>query len=387
MKTNLKLLILLLSSNCFAQLKLEAVVVDSIGREPIEFVGVYNNKNHTMTNEDGRFSFSSVLDTIVFSCPGYEKLKTTFAQIKDTVYLQKSILELDEVIVTNSKSALQKVLDSTRKNYAFEPYKERFLIRALAKKDGKIWRIQDIKGKLARKRLFLSKNTEKTKNDYVVEVTHMRKQGLVNDENNAYLIFPSFTQIFNATIDVHIDESKFDIKELTFENGKKIRLEFKSFPEEKIKNISGYYIIDAASYAIEAYYIKSIPKNAPFKANKWLRYRDTFLEKHIIFQKHPETNQYYISSAKVNNRVETTNEEKSFNLVYDLNTIITTSNNFGGFNVKKNVHAKRDLFKIKFPYEAAYWNSQNDLLLTDEMLEFIEKSESNTEFKVKSNLE
>ena len=100
MKTNLKLLILLLSSNCFAQLKLEAVVVDSIGREPIEFVGVYNNKNHTMTNEDGRFSFSSVLDTIVFSCPGYEKLKTTFAQIKDTVYLQKSILELDEVIVT-----------------------------------------------------------------------------------------------------------------------------------------------------------------------------------------------------------------------------------------------------------------------------------------------
>ncbi|MFK7812906.1 MAG: hypothetical protein AB8B59_10450 [Maribacter sp.] len=374
-------------SPCFSQNQHTGIIIDSETKEPVEFVGVFNSKDYTISNEDGRYAFSSDKDSVVFYKVGYEKLETTFDQLRYTIFLDKSVLELNEVIVTNGKTLYQKIKDSINKNYKFEPYKEKFLLRAIAKKNNEIWRIQDLLGKLKRKTLFYNKEIEKSKKDYEVELTNMRKLGGVSDENNAYLKFPSFNQIFTEFITMNIKESELDIEERYFDNGKKIRLEFSSRPEEEIKNITGYYILDAESYAIESYHFKSVPKNGPFKKNKFLRYRNSYYDVSVFFKKSYEKNAYFISSAKSVYKVETTNEEKSFNLVYELNSILTTSDNFGAFKVKKNVNASKDLFKLKYPYNPGFWNTQNQLLLTEEMKEFIKKmGEENTEFKVRSNM-
>ncbi|MFS4494778.1 hypothetical protein [Maribacter sp. 2308TA10-17] len=373
---------------CFAQNQFKGLLLDSQTKEPIEFVNVYNGKDYTISNEDGRYEFSTSRDSVVFYLIGYDKLKTTFEQLQDTILLTKSVFELNEVVVTNGKTLYQKVKDSIRKNYKLEPYKEKFLIRALAKKDNEIWRIQDLQGKLKRNTLFYLKNMEQTKKDYTIELTNMRKLGAVTDENNAYLKFPSFQQILNELVTMNIEESEFDIEESFFENGSKIKLTFKSRPEEKVKNISGYYVIDAKTYAIQTYHLKSVPKNNPFKKNKFLKYRTSFYDVTVYFKKSIEKDAYFISSAKSIYKVETTDEEKSFNLVYELTSILTTSDNFGDFKVKKNVSATRDLFKLKYPYNAEYWNSQNQLLLTEEMQEFIQKmGKENNEFKVRSNMD
>ncbi|WP_282180615.1 hypothetical protein [Maribacter stanieri] len=86
-------------------------------------------------------------------------------------------------------------------------------------------------------------------------------------------------------------------------------------------------------------------------------------------------------------KVELTDDEKSFTSFYDISFILTTSDNEGDFDVKKNVSTSKDLFKINHPYDQSYWNAQNQLLLTDEMLNFIEKvQDPSNEFKVRSNI-
>lgn len=371
----------------FSQNTYNGLLLDSETNEPIEFVSIYNGADHTISNEDGRYAFTSNLDSVIFYGIGYEKLETTFNQIRDTLLLQKSVYELNEVVVTNGKTLYQKLKDSIQKNYTLEPYKEKFLLRAVAKKDDNIWRIQDIQGKLKRKTLLYNKDIVKGKKDFEVELTNMRKLGAVSDENNAYLKFPSFNQIFTEFVTLNIEESQFDMNEIYFDDGKKIKLEFKSKAEEKIKNLSGYYIIDTATYAIETYHFRSIPKNAPFKKNRFLRYRTPYYDILVFFKKNEAKNAYFISSAKSVFKIETTDEEKTFNLVYELSSILTTSDNFDSFDVKKNVSANKDLFKIKYPYNSKYWNTQNQLLLTEEMKEFIkEMGKENSEFKVRSNM-
>ena len=62
-----------------------------------------------------------------------------------------------------------------------------------------------------------------------------------------------------------------------------------------------------------------------------------------------------------------------------------TEDNFGNFEIDKNVSSKKDMFKLKYPYNEAFWINQKTLLLTDEMQEFLDGIE-NSEYKIKTNL-
>lgn len=372
----------------FSQNQHEGLVVDKETKEPLEFVSIYNSTDHTISNADGRYAFSSTQDSVIFYRVGYDKLETSFSQLRDTMFLSKSVFELNEVVVTNAKTLLQKVRDSVAKNNSFKPYKEKFLLRAVAKKDDSIWRIQDIQGKLQRKTLFYSKEIQPSKKDYEVEITNMRKIGAISDENHTYLKLPPFRQIFNGFITINIQDSLYDKSESYFDHGKKIKLEFSSKKDSKNRRSSGYYIINASNYAIETYYHKGIYMDLPFKKNWVIKYRDTFYEIFVVFKQHPENEKYYISSAKSTNKVEVTNEKKSFHVVYEVSTILTTSDNFGEFDVTKNISSKKELFNLKYPYDPDYWQTQNQLLLTNEMQEFITKmGQENNEFKVRSNMD
>jgi hypothetical protein len=105
--------------------------VDISDNSPLEFVGIYNKTDHTMTNADGRFQFSSTSDSIIIYRPGYDKTTSTFNKTKDTIYLHKSVLELNEVTVTNEKALWQKIKYYIDSNYPLYPYKEKFLLRGV----------------------------------------------------------------------------------------------------------------------------------------------------------------------------------------------------------------------------------------------------------------
>lgn len=381
-------IIFLFSTLVYSQNELSGIVVDNADKSPLEFVGLYNKTDHTMTNADGRFQFSSTSDSIIIYRPGYDKISTTFLKTNDTIYLNKSVLELNEVTVTNEKTLWQKVKDSIDSNYPLYPYKEKFLLRGVLRYNGKITRIQDIQGKLERKTLLYTQDINPDDKDFKVEMTNMRKVGLVKDENEVYFIFDSFYGLFMNLIPVNATGDDFDLTESTFDNGKKININFQSKPSIENEDFSGHYIINTDNYAMERFKMSVEFKNKPFQeSGKKIRFRTVSIEKEISLSKTSNTGKYYIASAKYDVKVELKNEDKSFTSFYHISFILTTSDNEGDFDVKKNVSTSKDVFKINHPYDQSYWNAQNQLLLTEEMLDFIEKvQDPNNEFRVRSNI-
>ena len=380
-------LFFLLSFIGFSQQTIDAVIVDGADNVPLEFVGVYNSKDHTISNEDGRFQFSSLLDSITIYRVGYDKLSTTFQKVNDTIFLNKSVLELNEVTVTNKKTLWQKVGDSIRSNYPIYPYKEKFLLRGVLRYNGEITRIQDLQGKLERRTLLYTKEIDPDKKDFKVELTNMRKVGFVKDENEVYFIFETFYQLFMNFTPMNATGDAFDLTEATFNNGSKTYLSFQTNPEIENEEVNGHYIINNNDHAIERIYMAINNKDNPYKKDGNIRFRTVSVEKEMSLSKSSITNKYYIATAKYDVKVEVTDDKNSYTSFYDVSFILTTSDHEGDFPVKKNVSTSKDLFKIKYPYDQRYWNAQNQLLLTEEMLNFIDKvQDPNNEFKVRSNI-
>ncbi len=372
---------------CTAQNSHEGVIYDPDEKEPIEFVAVYNGKDHTMSNADGRYAFTSSLDTLVFYRLGYQKVSKSFLGLTDTLYLEKAPYELDEVVVTNAKTLWQKVKDSITHNYLFAPFREKFFLRALLKNNDTLVRLQDIEGKLARKTLLYNQKMELTPKDFTFEFNNMRKTGVVRDEHKVYYRFPTLYGLFSSFIRLNATGNDFTLTEKPFEDVEKVRYEFVSNPNHPVVRIHGYYIINTLNNAIEEYHQISEPKNPPYSERKQVKFRTKRYELTVLFEKDPLKNKYYMKTAKRNTVVEISDKKNTFTEVYDSSFILTTSDSFITESVKKNVSAVRDIFKLKFPYNPAYWNVQNTLLLTDEMEAFIQNmGKDNTEFKVRSNI-
>lgn len=85
--------------------------------------------------------------------------------------------------------------------------------------------------------------------------------------------------------------------------------------------------------------------------------------------------------------VESKTKDQKEPTKFQIEILLHTTNPFSQLDVKSNVNEQKDVFKLKSPYNEAFWKSQNQLLLTEEMLEFITNlADDNKEFKVKSNL-
>jgi len=378
-------LMLLFATLSYSQNEKRAVILDKEDKHPIEFVNIYNSKDFTTSNEDGNFLFTSNLDSIYFYVGGYNKLKGTFNEIADTVYLEKSVFELDEIIVTHKKGLLDILLDGIE-NYAFEPYHEKFLLRSVLKYNDNIVRIQDIQGKLSRKTLLYTDDIKLSKKDYKVEITNMRKIGVLKDNKDAYFKFPSFNYLLLNFVPFGITKDSFELKEQAFDNGTKTKWNFTSTYPKELGTAEGSYIINSKNNAIEYFEINKILKKYNYQTTEQIKYRTDNLRTKIYLSKDELRNKYFINYAKFNTRIEVTDFKNSFTSYYDLEFILTTSENFKEMNVKSNIRESEDIFKLHYRYNKEFWNQENQLLLTNEMNDFITKIKNEeNKMNVKSN--
>ncbi|MGF1557964.1 MAG: carboxypeptidase-like regulatory domain-containing protein [Flavobacteriaceae bacterium] len=372
---------------CEAQKFHGGIVVDHEDKEPLEFVNIFNEEYGTISNADGKYAFFSSKDSVIFYRVGYDKLETTVNKLADTVFLKKSVFELSEVVVTNARSMWQKFKDSVQSNYKIAPYKERFFLRCVLRRNDSIVRMQDMVGKLKRKTLFYPEPLEPDKNDFEIELTNMRKVGIATDENNVYFIFPSFYETLLDFVRINHTGKDFELEELQLPDATKSRLNFKAIDSKKIWRNEGHYIINNLDNAILSLEGNTTSDGAPFNQNRWLRYRTLQNKKNIYFEQSSSANLYFLKSAKNFVVVETIDKDKTFKTFFTVEIIMTTFDNFGNFEVKSNINEQKDMFKLNYPYDETFWNSQNQLLLTDEMTAFIEKmGKENKEFKVRGNI-
>ena len=107
------------------------------------------------------------------------------------------------------------------------------------------------------------------------------------------------------------------------------------------------------------------------------------------FQQDKKTSKYYISNAKLNTVTEVVNETTNQKDIYEVEYNLLTTESFIKDKIKPNFSLDKDLFKAEFPYSEDFWKNQNQLLLTNELKEFLIKVSENkskgSEYKIIGN--
>lgn len=371
-----------------AQKEYKGIVFDKDEKEPIEFVGVYNDQDYTISNTDGEFRFTTGLDSVIFYRIGYKKLQLSLNELTDIVYLEKSLFELDEVVVTNAKTIYEKIKDSIATNYLLKPHTETFFLRAVLRRNDTIVRLQDLQGRVRRKTSIYTQGLEMDKNDFVVELQNMRQLGITKDKDAIYFQFPSLYNIWSESVRLNAMGPDFEVIEKPYENSDEIMVEFSDTTTGVTAKSNGHYIINGNDNAILSFNAKTevlhpADVTSADSYSRWLKG-----EVSMFFTEDAKANLYYMNLAKRKGAIAVKSKRQSTATKFEIEIILQTTQSLGSEEVKSNVNEQKDIFKLKFPYNEAYWQSQNQLLLTKEMSAFIQRmGANNRQFKVRSNLD
>ncbi|WP_456867973.1 hypothetical protein [Galbibacter sp. BG1] len=373
----------------YSQNQLQAVLLDSTTKAPIEFADVYNHYNYTTSNADGSFMFTSSGDSVFIKYLGYKPIRTTFNELqnKKIIFLAEETVVLDAVVLTGKNDIYSQLAKSIENNYPFFPYEERFTLRAFLKKNDTVLKLQDLTGKLKRKQLFATQKHPMPRKNYEVELLNMRKAGL--KEENVEFMLGDFTKILNWFI-LHapLENDKYDVKSGAI-NDTVDMVEFTvkdSIVNAIHSNNSGYLKINSDNKAILENHLVIRRDSVDYEKSGPYKYRTTHMEVNAFYEK-ATNRKYFLKNAKVEVLVAVVNIKTAKKDIYNCTYIITTHDNFKNLNTQKNASVKKDIFRLKYPYNPDFWEKQNQLLLTNEMLDFLSTvNAKDNEYRAISNL-
>ena len=369
----------------FSQNNISKYLVDKETKAPLKSATIHNANDYTVTNDDGHFVFYSTNDSVTIKMLGYETLKTTFkalSRTKDTLYLIPKPFQLDEVTLSN-KNILQEAYNHATTNYPMEPFVEDFFLRCILKRNGELVKIEDFSGRIKRDKLFAAEK------NYAFQLFNMRKfgiekKGLRTDDFE----LPSLNDVFQWWSNILFLDSKeyrFSFLKVIDETHQQVSHTSKN--EEDYKKGIGHFIISTDDYAIKECIYKINPKvvdKIPFTKKLSGKHRviDYYLKEKS--EKDTDKNKYFITNAIMSQKIEVYTQGER--IVYDVSFELIVTHPFSDLNTfKANVNGKKELFKLEVPYNKEFWETQNQLPLTNEMRDFINKPHNPKEYRVISN--
>jgi hypothetical protein len=366
----------------FSQNTLSKYLVDKETKAPLKSATIHNANDYTVTNDDGHFVFYSSNDSVTIKMLGYETLKTTFkalSRTKDTLYLIPKPFQLDEVTLSN-KNILQEAYNHASTNYPMEPFVEDFFLRCILKRNGELVKIEDFSGRIKRDKLL---GAEK---NFTFQLLNMRKFGIEKKGVRADdFELPSLNDLFQWWSNILFLDSKeyrFSFLKVIDETHHQVSHTPKN--EEDDKSSIGHFIISTDDYAVKERIHKINPKiihKIPYTKKPFIKYRtiDYFYKEKC--EKDTKNNKYFIANAIVNAKVEGYIGDER--IVYDVSFELIVTHPFSDLNTfKANVNGKKELFKLDVPYNKEFWETQNQLPLTNEMRDFINKPHNPKEYRV-----
>ena len=378
--------IALICSQCVvAQHTTSKYLLDKDTKAPLRAATIHNANDYTITNDDGLFVFYSANDSITIKMLGYETLKTTFkalSRTKDTLYLTPKPFQLDEVTLSN-KNILQEAYNHATTNYPMEPFAEDFFLRCVLKRNGELLKIEDFSGRIKRDKLL------GVKKNFTFQLLNMRKFGIEKKGMRADdFDIPSLNDVFQWWSNIlFLDSKEYRFSGLKVIDETHQQVIHTPKNEEDNKSGIGHFIINTDDYAVKERIHKINPKiihKIPYTKKPFIKYRtiDYFYKEKC--EKDTKNNKYFIANAIVNAKVEGyVGEER---IVYDVSFELIVTHPFSDLSTfKANVNGKKELFKLEVPYNKEFWETQNQLPLTNEMRDFINKAHNQKEYRVISN--
>ena len=369
----------------FSQNTISKYLVDKDTKAPLQSATIHNANDYTITNADGYFVFYSTNDSITIKMLGYETFKTTFKALshtKDTLYLTPKPFQLDEVTLSN-KNIIQEAYNHASTNYPMKPFVEDFFLRCILKRNGELVKIEDFSGRIKRDKLF------GIKKDFTFQLLNMRKFGIEKKGMRADdFDLPSLNGIFDWYSNYFFldpKEYRFSFLKVIDETHQQVSHTPKN--EEDYKKGIGHFIISTDDYAVKERIYKINPKvvdKIPFTKKLSGKYRaiDYYLREKC--EKDSKNNKYFISNGVMTQKVELYTQGER--IVYDVSFELIVTHPFSDINTfKANVNGKKELFKLEIPYNKEFWETQNQLPLTNEMRNFINKAHNQKEYRVISN--
>ena len=378
--------IALICSQCVvAQHTTSKYLLDKDTKAPLRAATIHNANDYTITNDDGHFVFYSTNDSVTIKMLGYETLKTTFkalSRTKDTLYLTPKPFQLDEVTLSN-KNILQEAYNHATINYPMEPFVEDFFLRCILKRNGEFVKIEDLSGRIKRDKLLGAKK------NFTFQLLNMRKFGIEKkgvraDDFN----IPSLNDVFQWWSNILFLDSKeyrFSFLKVIDETHQQVSHTPKN-EEDYIKGI-GHFIISTDDYAVKERIYKINPKvvdKIPYTKKFFTKYRTTDFYLREKCEKDVAKSKYFIANGLYTEKIEGYNNDER--IVYDVSFELIVTHPFSDLSTfKANVNGKKELFKLEVPYNKEFWETQNQLPLTNEMRDFINKPHNPKEYRVISN--
>ncbi|MEX0273408.1 MAG: hypothetical protein AB3N16_03420, partial [Flavobacteriaceae bacterium] len=337
----------------------KGVVVDADTHEVLEWVEVYNRKDRTITNREGKYSFTSKLDSINFYKPGYHRESTTFSKIGDTLSLRPIPLELDEVVVTNAKGIFKKMMHSLTQNGEGQYLNRKFFLRAVQHTDDSIARIIDFEGKMRMGGQVHLNVGKLKKNDLKVEITNMRSIGIVAGPMGANLTMSSFGELLEIlALQLKLDPKNYEMVVHEAENQEMTRFDFNNTSSKFVRK--GHLLFDKETHSLQSFYKESSSPDVKYSQNKHLLYRTIGYEMAVTFKNIGEINT--ISNMKFEAELEFTNNEKTRFHKTKAVYLVSFYDDTKTETVKGNCNITKDIFKIRHPFKPGFWSAQNQLL-------------------------
>ncbi|WP_455150889.1 hypothetical protein [Capnocytophaga sp.] len=369
----------------FSQNTLSKYLVDKETKAPLKSATIHNANDYTITNDDGHFLFYSANDSVTIKMLGYETLKTTFkalSRTKDTLYLIPKPFQLDEVTLSN-KNILQEAYNHATTNYPMEPFVEDFFLRCILKRNGELVKIEDFSGRIKRDKLLGAKK------NFTFQLLNMRKFGIEKKGVRADdFDIPSLNDVFQWWSNILFLDSKeyrFSFLKVIDETHQQVSHTPKN-EEDYIKGI-GHFIISTDDYAVKERIYKINPKvvdKIPYTKKFFTKYRTTDFYLREKCEKDVAKSKYFIANGLYTEKIEGYNNDER--IVYDVSFELIVTHPFSDLNTfKANVNGKKELFKLEVPYNKEFWETQNQLPLTNEMRDFINKPHNPKEYRVISN--
>ena len=358
---------------------------NTLSKAPLKSATIHNANDYTVTNDDGHFVFYSTNDSITIKMLGYETLKTTFkalSRTKDTLYLTPKPFQLDEVTLSN-KNILQEAYNHATINYPMEPFVEDFFLRCVLKRNGELVKIEDFSGRIKRDKLLGAKK------NFTFQLLNMRKFGIEKkgvraDDFN----IPSLNDVFQWWSNILFLDSKeyrFSFLKVIDETHHQVSHTPKN--EEDYKKGIGHFIISTDDYAVKERIYKINPKvvdKIPYTKKFFTKYRTTDFYLREKCEKDVAKSKYFIANGLYTEKIEGYNNDER--IVYDVSFELIVTHPFSDLSTfKANVNGKKELFKLEVPYNKEFWETQNQLPLTNEMRDFINKPHNPKEYRVISN--
>ena len=369
----------------FSQNTLSKYLADKETKAPLKSATIHNANDYTVTNDDGHFVFYSANDSVTIKMLGYETLKTTFkalSRTKDTLYLTPKPFQLDEVTLSN-KNILQEAYNHATINYPMEPFVEDFFLRCVLKRNGELVKIEDFSGRIKRDKLLGAKK------NFTFQLLNMRKFGIEKkgvraDDFN----IPSLNDVFQWWSNILFLDSKeyrFSFLKVIDETHHQVSHTPKN--EEDYKKGIGHFIISTDDYAVKERIYKINPKvvdKIPYTKKFFTKYRTTDFYLREKCEKDVAKSKYFIANGLYTEKIEGYNNDER--IVYDVSFELIVTHPFSDLSTfKANVNGKKELFKLEVPYNKEFWETQNQLPLTNEMRDFINKPHNPKEYRVISN--